>query len=240
MTLIDLQMQQVLPDHNRIVLGHVEDQELILYIPKHMKAGKNILVASGFHGDEIAGPWGALEYAKRGIESQANISFLPAANPNAVESCTRYNQWDEISNQGYEPGGTLSREGKILMENLETLFHHAKDGFITVHENPFYPGFFYYLLSGKPHIDLGLKLAGALPEGMPILDNGVYENEYEGQFTVDGGCVWNNIDDSFEFLLHTKGVPVCVTTETPMCLEFDTRVQANADLIEAFVAFSGG
>lgn len=88
-----------------VTLGMIGEYPLLLLIPQKPKARKkHILVAAGFHGEEIAGPWGIIKFLEeadgRLLES-VNLSLLPLVNPTGFVRNQRMNQWDENPNRGF-------------------------------------------------------------------------------------------------------------------------------------------
>ncbi len=81
-------------DHGTpIVLGSIGDEPLLLLRPGTGAPGTpRLLVASGFHGEEPAGPWGVLEFldsAPQGLLSRVQLLVLPLVNVTGFRAGTR-------------------------------------------------------------------------------------------------------------------------------------------------------
>ena len=90
------QMQELGP-----VLGH----SLPLLRSRRGGAGApRLLIASGFHGEEPAGPWGVIEFMRtlpEALAGQVDLSLLPLVNATGFAAGTRFNAQGENPNRGY-------------------------------------------------------------------------------------------------------------------------------------------
>ena len=131
--------------------------------PTKKNKGKNVLLVSGIHGDEVAGSFGLLRYLERVSDKtlgMINISVIPLLNPTGFRIGTRDNRWHEETNRNYDDDKKISREGRVLKKNLSLLKGAAKDGMITVHEDPKAKVCFVYMYHGKGSEELGEILLG--------------------------------------------------------------------------------
>ena len=217
-------------------LGDVGDTELLLIEPAKKNKGKSILVVSGLHGDEQAGPFGVLRYLERVGENtldSVNISLIPLLNPTGFRKRTRDNQWGEQTNRGYCKSKKISREGVLLKDSVDLLKNAAKDGLITLHEDPEAKSCYIYMYKGKKSEELGDILIGV---DRMFFDQRRLSKEPGGEKIVNG-IAWDCEDNSFEDWMNEQGVPIVATTETPGAVDFEERVQANTMLLSAFVDF---
>jgi predicted deacylase len=217
-------------------LGDVGDSELMVIEPAKKNKGKHILLVSGTHGDEVAGPFGLLRYLERVSDEtlkMVNLSFIPLLNPTGFRKFTRDNQWGEKTNRNYDNDEKISREGKILKGNLSLLKEIAADGMITVHEDPKAKVCFIYMYHGKNAEELGeilLDVDRMFFKQRPSMPN-------EKGKKLKKGIIWDRHEGSFEDWLDKNGIPSIATTETPGSVDFEDRVQANTLLLNSFVDF---
>ena len=223
------------------VLGDVESYPIYLFQPKRINPEyKNVLIVSGFHGEEFCGPWGLCKFILAGglQDLKVNLSFIPVVNPSGFVRQQRYNVWGEVSNYGYL-NGHLSHEGKILVQNNQLLIVLARDGFLSLHENAWQKDFFLYILSKQSDSKLTEGLLKTGSKFFKILPDGKYHTDPEGDYTVKGGLVRNVLDGTFDHYLQTLGIPICITTEVPAQGMIGPRIGAHQTLIQNFLSFFG-
>lgn len=206
-----------------------------------------ILIASGFHGEEQAGPWAILKWLEndcKDILKKVDISFLPVVNPTGFNIGRRYNTWGEKDNCGFchkeTTGDVLSKEGDILMSHKELLVEIASDGFLSLHEDCEVHDQ-YYMYSFEKTQEPGqfsCKMLETLADHFSRPVNGVSVTQDAKMNTppfVVNGLVYKYCDGSFEDFLFHEGVPIVVVTETPsLRCRLSKRVDANVDVIERF------
>lgn len=225
------------------LLGKVKDHPIYL-LTRHGNMGSpNILIASGFHGEEKAGPYGIIKYLRTADPKkldEINISFLPIANPAGFDASTRMNAQGKNVNDGYchvdVNGQTTTPEGEILLVNFSKLLKLAKNGFFTLHEDSDKKEFYSYTF--------GKEVNSVLKEILKLIDGKHFKIYPNGKLkdtdlVVNGGVILNNHDGSFEDLLFHRGVKISVVTETPGALPFEDRVTANSDIINLLVDIYG-
>jgi hypothetical protein len=123
-------------------LGPVLGQSLPLLRTGRVRGGApRLLIASGFHGEEPAGPWGVIEFMRtlpEALAGQVDLSLLPLVNATGFAAGTRFNAQGENPNRGYgtHAGGDLpSIEGCRLIAEAGRLLPLAADGLLTCHED---------------------------------------------------------------------------------------------------------
>lgn len=211
-----------------------------------------ILTAGGFHGNEVAGPWGILEYLETVDETRLNAvnhAFLPVVNPAGFVLDRRENADGDNPNRGflelpethieYQAGENTepSAEGKVLMRHIDRLLDLSRDGFITMHEDDRMDA--GYLFVNEDTVVMPSPFAKALLAALTqyfdlIPDGG------KGAFTsarIRDGVWHNDYDSSFESMMFAKGVPFVSTTETPGSLDLRRRIDCNRALLDAFARF---
>lgn len=227
-------------------LGELERGKYIWLVSKknHNKDRPNLLIVGGFHGEEPAGPWAILrwiEVCDLKVLNEVNISFLPVVNPTGFDIGQRKNKWGEKTNQGFchpEKNEPLSREGKILLENSETLCEFARDGFLSVHEDVTTSKFYIYDHSVNVG-DFGRLIRDEEDKYFDRLEDGTnVAEENEPQAFVKDGLIVGLQDGSFDDFLHHKGIPHVIVVETPGRFPLQRRIKAGVSLISKFVELS--
>jgi len=214
--------------YGAMTLGMIENWPIVLLIPPSSDAPR-MLVAAGFHGNEPAGCWGILEVLKSGA-NLAGVSFLPAANPTGLDIGIRYNRWNETTNGGFCRGEEPSREGKVLVANLDLLKDCARDGFLTVHEDEENKGTYAYAY-GQKSVILAQQMLD--PSMFPIGD-WVITSRSE-TMEIKNGIIADYSDGSFENLLYESGVPISICTEVPAQADKVRRTLACKAYVEFFI-----
>jgi predicted deacylase len=210
-------------------LGEVDGEPIWLITPPNPC---NRLVAAGFHGDEIAGPWGVLNYLEHAAidNKPINISFLPIVNPTGLNSNTRTNKYEEDPNRGFchSTLNSRSKEGDILFANIKRILELSSDGFLSLHEDSAAEEFYLYSFEeGKEPGHFSKRLGHAVA-GILTTDN----NSVVADSPAKNGIIFGDCDGSFEDFLFHAGVSRTACTETPGLLGFNTRVAANRILID--------
>lgn len=224
------------------VLTTIGDYPLYFIESKNSaKKGKQRLISAGFHGEEPAGPWGILHFLSC-LEptklTHINLNILPLVNPTGFAKGRRLNNWGENPNRGFpHPSMTestaeqASLEGLALLENLDLLKAASKDGFLTCHEDVCGAnGYVYTYESQHEPGTFSKALRDTLACYFPIVADG----EVDG-CRVNDGIIFNHFDSSFESFLVSSGITLACCSETPGMQNLDLRIQANAELISAFL-----
>jgi len=222
-------------------IGESFGQPIVLIQPQNFDpALPNILIASGTHGEELGGPWGILEWARKNepILAGVNLSILPVVNPAAFVAGIRYNPAGETSNDGFG-SGVLSTEGQVLWSHRYTLRFFAQDGFLSLHENAWRDKFFFYLDARRGSTEGLPEALRSVPDGKILqLPDGEWQSPHEGTYLVEDGIVWGDgkVDGTLERWLLNQGTPVAVVPEIPILgTPFEDRVVAHSRVIEAFL-----
>lgn len=234
-------------DFSMTPLGVVGDWPVwLLRGNKHRPKHRKILIASGFHGEEKAGPWAILRWLEDyNVENYKglDISFLPVVNPTAFNRYTRYNTWGQKSNCGFchpEMEEDPSEEGKVLIKHQDRLYSLGMNGFLSLHEDTDLRKE-YYLYTFEPTRDPGQFTCFMLEElnrwfEKPL--NGVSvvaDSSLKTPPFVVNGLVYKYCDGSFEDSLFHRGVQRVAVTETPAKARLEYRIDANVSLIDVFI-----
>lgn len=231
---------------NYKVIGKIENYEIGIITPKKFdKKLPNILIAGGFHGDEPAGTLGLLEYLKNDIVQKVNISFIPIVNPTGYMLNTRKNIFKEDPNRHYcEDIDTVnitdkkkpSKEGKILLKNLDDILKYSKDGFLTLHEDTDEKYFYIYVTDSLEDKDETTKLIYDLRETMDKYFKTDNNKKIEG-YKSEHGIIRYSFVGAFEDYLFLNGVKRVICTETPAEENLEDRIKCNFEIINNFIKF---
>ena len=224
-----------------------DKKQPLLFLEPKLKAKKRLLVAAGFHGDEIAGVLGIKKFLESyKPDQEVAVTFLPLVNESGFQLGRRYNKWGENPNRGFchqsEIPNSKSREGQILAGYREMLVEAGKDGFLTLHEDPNHEMFYIYTFEKetKPGMKSEQLMAiGAAEFGQ--CGDGKIVNKFadatDESSVIEGFCI-NKHDGSFEDWLWEEGVAYAVCTETPMKADLDRRIKTNTELIKKFISLA--
>jgi hypothetical protein len=202
--------------------------------------GPNVLVVAGLHGEEPAGPWGALRYLEivpDEVLARVNLFVIPVINPTGFRVNKRDNESDESTNSGYRPEveeEEMSQEGHILKAQTKELARMASHAFLSLHEDGDEENFYLYATEDGP----GQSKLTKLLLGVGTKHFGLVEDKTispPGSGHVVDGVIFNDHDGSFEDYMHKVGCPHCYCTETPMKAELSDRIRADVALIDALV-----
>ena len=221
------------------VLGTTGGEPIyLLERPTSRPAAKRLLLASGFHGEEPAGPWGllhTLETLDDAVLDGIHLSVLPVVNITGFSRGTRFNHLGENPNRGFvslDDGNLASEEGVILFAHGARLLEASRDGMITCHEDQTQSAAYIYANEhGDQPSAFALALRDCNASYFPLHTDGSVDG-----YTVQNGIAFNHIDSSFEYWLFKSGAANTYCTETPGQCAFEQRLQANAAMIKLFIS----
>jgi hypothetical protein len=204
-----------------------------------------VLIVSGFHGEEQAGPWGILKWMKEAPDSyleKFDVSFIPIVNSYGFAKGKRYGLSNMQTNTGFGPNGkndTPSPEGEILIKHMDIIRPLAQDGCLSLHEDITVREYYLYTSEHGPRPGLfTYRLKQEMKKYFPKAYDGV---AYVDTKTMEegpkctNGIVYNYFDGSFEDWMFQLGVPKVVATETPGKYQLKRRVAANTAMISKFL-----
>lgn len=222
-------------------LGSAFGRPLWLLTPAHTEARRKLLIASGFHGEEAAGPWALLRVLERGdphVFAAADISFIPLVNVSGFSAGTRLNAAGENPNRGFRPeldAAAPSAEGRLLLAQAARMAALGRDGVLACHEDIDVAGGYVYAYERAAAPGrFGTALRDANARSFPCHPDGVVDG-----CTLRDGIVFNHYDSSFESWAMTLGAACAACTETPGLQPIEARIQAHVAMIEAFVQHAG-
>ena len=225
--------------------GRIGDFDFPFCAPKNpAPERKNILIAGGFHGEEPAGAWGIVHFFETATAEELdklNLHFLPLVNPTGFNCNRRENDWGENPNEGFIGAGkNPSREGALLVRNLDTVLKAASHGFLSLHEDCDMRDAYLWMN------EKGRETPGPFPHAIiktlaahfDIFSGTIPHRD--GEVTIRDGIGFNATDDSFETLLINYGIPLTATPETPghPDVPLQDRIACARDVIAAFIALT--
>ncbi len=220
------------------VLGFTQKKPIYLLERNSSNScAKSVLIASGFHGEEPAGPWGllhALESMDSCLLDTVNISVLPLVNISGFCVGQRLNHHSENPNRGFLPlldDVSASEEARILMHHEVMLTDLGRDGVLSCHEDLSRSSTYIYANeSGPAPSQLALKMRDSHAQFFSLQGDGLLDG-----CKLNDGIVFNHPDSSFEAWLHLCGAASSYCTETPGLADFEPRVRANAAMVKTFI-----
>jgi hypothetical protein len=219
-------------------LGETDGEPLLVLQPERAaRSAPRLLVASGFHGEEPAGPWGVLAFLESAPDAaftSAHLTMLPLVNISGFRAGTRFNARGENPNRGYLSlaGEVPSREGLLLQNHASLLREAAADGLLTCHEDVLLAhGYLYSQERSSSPGRLSSALRATIAAHFPLHPDGLVDG-----CAVADGLVFNHYDGSFESWLMTQGIACTACVETPGQAPIERRIAAQRALIEVFVA----
>lgn len=238
-------------------LGEIEELQIWLLRTRDTTEHKDprVLIVSGFHGEEKAGPYAILKWLQKcdtSIFRRVDLSFIPIVNPVGFKKNLRYSIPGERNNQGFchpESGDKRSREGEILFNNIDILLPLARDGFLSLHEDALVKEYYVYTFEKKEGtFTRGLKdtlskhfnkpLDGLTTNGLTPDKMAMYPGEV-GTMVVNGWVNHSKLHDgSIEDFLFHANIPRIAVTETPGLYQLKRRINAGVHIIDKFIDLS--
>lgn len=223
-----------------VVLGEVFGDPIPLLTPiaESEENKPHILIATAFHGNEKAGPWGLLHFfetAEDKLFEDAHLSFLPLVNPWGFRNDTRWNRWGQDPNDGYcaPVGRGLSAEGEILASHYSRLRRLGRDGFLALHGDPEEHNYYVYTYGyeDKPG-EFAFLLRDEGAKFFSLADGG---NMYGDP--MDSSIIYCIHDGSIEDKFFRDKVPFVAVPEMPGEEPLHKRIVANAQITSRFVEY---
>ena len=228
--------------YERSLLGRTPEGGIYLFRPVQSE-GKRVLVISGQHGEEIAGPWALLEGIRKNTAmiQKNDISFLPVGNPHGFRtgirdgSTGKKTNWVLNKNMRVREDEDVGPEAWALIDNRDLLCAQcASDGLLNIHEDNTSQGFYLYVLGNvdDPAVS-GMLLAGR--KHFEFKKNGRYTDN--GTYELESGVIDNHPDFSFDHYAYLDGVPLAITMELPAKdgVRFEDRVAAGAAMMGEYL-----
>jgi len=192
----------------------------------------NLLVISGFHGDESGGPWAILNFIKHMTIPAANFSFVPVIFPRAFNIGKKLYPRPNCGFLPDQNGKTdnQSIQSIILKQHGNFLYLLGSNGMLDLHECSNSKGYYLYsfgdIQTKQRMIQAGKKLFNLEPTGTPI---------YEGQHHILNGDVSEYRDGSIEHFFDFLHCPSVIASEVPKIgTTLHQRIRGHEVLINTF------
>lgn len=202
---------------------------------------RSVYISGGIHGDEPAGVWAVLGFLKRyhALPERYHLfdfTILPCINPHGYEYHTRENaDGVDLNRQFRNPSPPLEvQHVKKVIGNRPFLLT------MELHEDVDTPGFYLYELTRKNEPSWGHEMIARIGakyainekeeiEGMPA--NGGLIHREPGD--VDLHQIMERRSDWPQAFYHyANGSRHCYTTETPVFLDREDRVEIHLTAID--------
>jgi hypothetical protein len=221
------------PELVTITLGEVRDHPLYLVRTKPTTSGPRVLLAGGFHGDEISGPWSIINFLEKSpYPTEVSLSILPLVSPTGFQLSRRANFWGNEPNNGYVKVADYqiaSEEDKILKKNLIILKVLSKDAYVSLHEDE-EEKFYIYSYGKEDLLDKNIKSLGE--KYFELLPENEIEDKKKGGKNNEYGRVVSDLDGSFEHLLYKNGSKKVITVELPSKRDYGQRLMLADEIIK--------
>lgn len=212
-----------------------EMQKCIRIINDKATTTKTVCIVAGIHGDELEGIIALTTFTSHYEFSEypnkyPNIRLLtiPIANPYGfLENKRRGFKNRDINRHFFDK--PLKYENKLLFDLVK---NEKIDIFLSLHEDLTAKAFYMYD-QNKEATTLDNNIIKRVEKILPI--------NRSRQICWDkakNGIICNVQDKSFERLMYAKGVPYCITTETPGRQPVQKRIDAGIAIIEEVLKFA--
>ena len=129
--------------HDIVVLGQVGDKKIYLF---EAKKPNGVLITAGWQGDEPAG-WEACKVLCKEVPE---CSFIPFVSPDCVGTRQHWNRAGKNVDRDYP--NPSSEEGKVLIQNIDTLLRLGKSCMLSLQEDPHRPFGYIYSWNADPQV----------------------------------------------------------------------------------------
>jgi predicted deacylase len=224
-------------------LGKIEDYP-VLFVKTRQDVNNDpkVLIVAGFHGEELAGPEGILQWIRlcdKDWMGAVDVSFVPCVNPWGLNNKKRYGPSGKPTNTGFfNSPDNPSPEGQLLIDRITELRASAANGFLSLHEDVTSDSYYIYTFEPSPQ-------PGPFTREMEAEMRMHFPKAFDGIAVVDSstgvgpecknGLIWKFQDGSFEHWMHEMGVPRIAVTETPGKFTEQYRIDSTVEIINKFL-----
>jgi len=240
------------------VIGNIFGHD-VLFASNGLKKRPGLLIISGFHGEESAAPLGILTCLQnpktKSLLDKLNVGIVPVANPDGFHRNLRYNRLKQEDNWAmrFGPDGKPSKEGEVLLKNMDKLKAYATTCYLDMHEDSGATGFYIYanppdgIVSSwyKKLWTIGKDAFGLQPDGLvenipsDPKDEPKPPARPETKAAIRDGVILLDLDGSFDEWFFRVGSPFGAVTETPATQNFNSRVRCNAQILQTTLIYMG-
>jgi predicted deacylase len=230
--------------------------QLYQHIVLHSPGPKLLIITTGFHGDEPAGPLTMVKYLESVFayaqKRQVGLRVYPCTNPTGFVEQHRYGGDQRQTNYIFQyrledgevtgepmgkaskPVGVVPREGlpeEVSALALDLSKQPKPDGVLDIHQDGGIKGRAFYLYAYKdktPYLHLmeRLEQAGSHRARSARVSEG---GDVTPRSTDRDGFVMDWYDGSFTDWYRLQGVPHVVTLETAATMPLELAIQLNLE-----------
>jgi predicted deacylase len=225
------------PDFKWELLDQKSDYPAIKIRSKSIRKNVDLVIASGVHGEETAGPitivQNLAEILQTARKEKIKLLIYPLVNAYGFEKKKRFNA-DGISCNSFwiHEKGALARESKAVKKDIS---RYKAKYFLSMHEEgeTKKKGFYLYYFGD-------IRVAEFLVKTAAKKDH-VFATGFPGRFgedTIKNGIIHNPHDGTFEDFMFHQGCRASICTETHLKLPMEKRVAISLSLIKEMIKIS--
>lgn len=211
-----------------------------------------VVLSTGVHGDEPAGPWAVVSLVRDGLlDRRFSYRIWPCTNPSGYELGTRRNAEGDDINRSFHRGGTTPEAKAIVTANRDRRFALSLD----LHEDFEADGYYAYepVVAGSP--PLGLRMVDALDDaGFPLqtFEDAAFDIGYEPDAhhlrELARGRILNDPDAERAFFdvtpysiyILNRAARFALTLESPRKHAWDDRIAMHRTAVTAIIQTLAG
>lgn len=194
--------------------------------------GPKVLITSGIHGDELAGPFAIYTFIKRHkAELPVNITFMPLLNKHGL----RHNEREDRLGRDLNRGFNKKLDNNHIDPLKEYINIHDPDLVVNLHEDKTHDGCYIYVAYEEMRDD-ALEILESMSR---------YTKVYTGEKVFGDDCEAGVIlqskaqkrpknQNSFEYFCYLKNIPY-MTIETPGKEDLKNRCAAMVRALETII-----
>jgi len=218
-------------DLEYIELGVVYNDPIILLKTKDEPTK---LICGGLHGDEQSGPF-AILMTLMNDQTPKKTAFLPMISPSAARRGRRRNIDSLDVNRGWgKSSKPLSKEGEIIIANIQKILPHALNGILSLHETI---GDRYMLFVNNIEDKVWswmYSMIDVAKEKFIIVEDDCKKEFLKDYPNTKDGIILNAEDSSFETFMWKFNCNPVLTSEVPQKTLLRNRTYVNTNLIQIF------
>jgi predicted deacylase len=225
------------PDFEWELLDEKSDYPVIKIRSKSVRKNVDLVIASGVHGEEIAGPativQNLAEILQTARKDKIKLLIYPLVNAYGFEKKKRFNA-DGISCNSFwiHEKGVLARESKAVKKDVS---RYRSKYFLSMHEEgeTEKKGFYLYAFGNIEAAEQLVKMVSG--------ENDVFADGFDGIYGEDqirNGIIYDLHDGTFEDFMSHQGCRASICTETHLKLPMEKRVAISLSLIKEMIKIS--
>ena len=202
----------------------------IFYCQTPESEGKKIVITSGLHGDEPAGPFGILDYFANNKFTDVNLLIVPVFNPDGFIKDRRKDATNKDLNRQW------NKNEKTVVKNAKELIEEFNPDFlISLHEDGTVDGFYFYPSKHVDDVIIEWIHRFLYSKMDPVMKSKVHGDKVEDGIVTKMKNAPKNYA-SMETYFANAGIPN-ITLEIPSKLKLNTRIDVYSDLLKNFINY---